>query len=58
VSIRVHGDAVNSFGYGPGGRVIESAGDDRTARLHRCGTCVSVQDLVRMARERIVSRGS
>jgi WD40 repeat protein len=55
---RVHGDAVNSVAYGPGGRLILSAGDDRTARLYRCATCAPIEDLVRTARERIVSRGN
>jgi len=54
---RVHGGPVNSVAYSSGGRVILSAGDDRTARLYRCATCAPVEDLVRMARDRIVSRG-
>ncbi len=59
---RMHGDAVNSVAYspvadGPDERVILSAGDDRTARLYRCATCAGVEQLVRLARDRIVSRG-
>jgi WD40 repeat protein len=55
---RMHGDAVNSVAYGRRGRVILSAGDDRTARLYRCATCDPIEGLVRMASDRIVSRGS
>jgi hypothetical protein len=38
--------------------VILSASADRTARLYPRATCAPIEDLVRMARERIVSRGS
>jgi WD40 repeat protein len=55
---QMHGDAVNSVAYGPRGRVILSAGDDRTARIYLCATCPGIEDLVRIARDRIVSRGS
>jgi WD40 repeat protein len=54
---RIHGDAVNSVAYGRGGRLLLSASDDRTARLYRCATCAPVEDLVRIARDRIVNRG-
>ena len=53
----MHGDAVNSVAYSPDGQQLLSAGDDRTARVYRCATCAPVEDLVRMAGERILSRG-
>jgi WD40 repeat protein len=53
---QVHGDAVNSVAYSPAGRLILSSSDDRTARLYPCSTCGPIQDLMRIARERVVSR--
>ncbi|MDA0160300.1 hypothetical protein OM076_08495 [Solirubrobacter ginsenosidimutans] len=56
-SQRMHGGSVNSVAFSPDGRTILSSGDDHTARLYSCATCAPVQDLVRLARDRIVSRG-
>ncbi len=50
---RMHGDAANSVAYSPDGATILSAGDDRTARLYPCATCAPVEDLMRLARDRI-----
>jgi WD40 repeat protein len=54
---RMHGDSVNSVAYSPDGKQLLSGSDDRTARVYRCATCVPVEDLVRLAGDRIVSRG-
>ena len=54
-TLRVHGDAVNSVDWSPDGRQILSAGDDGTAHVYGCATCGPVDDLIRMARERILS---
>jgi WD40 repeat protein len=52
---RMHGDAVNSVQFHRDGRRILSASDDRTARVYPCATCGGVDDLLRLAEERIVS---
>ena len=54
-TLRVHGDAVNSVDWSPDGREILSGGDDGTAHVYGCATCGPVDDLIRMARERILS---
>ena len=54
-TLRVHGDAVNSVDWSPDGREIVSGGDDGTAHVYGCATCGPVDDLIRMARERILS---
>jgi WD40 repeat protein len=52
---RMHGDAVNSVQFHRDGWRILSASDDRTARVYACATCGGVEDLIRLAEERIVS---
>ncbi|HEY6891659.1 MAG TPA: WD40 repeat domain-containing protein [Solirubrobacter sp.] len=56
-SQQMHGGAVNSVAFSPDGRTILSGGDDRAARIYACATCAPVQDLVRLARDRIVTGG-
>jgi WD40 repeat protein len=56
-SQHMHGGSVNSVTFSPDGRTILSGGDDDSARLYSCATCAPVQDLVRLARDRIVNRG-
>jgi WD40 repeat protein len=51
---RMHGDGVNSVDLGPD-ELIASGGDDGAARVYPCATCEPVQDLVLLARERLVS---
>ncbi len=51
----MHGDAVNSVQFHRDGRRILSASDDRTARVYPCATCGGVDDLIRLADERIVT---
>ena len=53
-----HTDAINVATWSPDGRTILTAGDDHTPRLYRCETCVSVDQLRKLAaaRQRYVPR--
>jgi WD40 repeat protein len=56
-SQHMHGGSVNSVAFSSDGRTILSGGDDQTVRLYTCSTCAPAQDLVGLARDRIVNGG-
>jgi len=50
---RRHGDSVNSAAFSPDGKLILTASDDGTARIYPCETCGSLDELRRLAKERL-----
>ena len=51
-----HADAINGVAVSPAGDTkdtIVTAGDDQTARLYRCSTCVGIDELRKLAERRL-----
>jgi WD40 repeat protein len=51
--LRDHSDYVNSVSFSPDGRSILSASDDFTTKVTTCDTCGGLDDLLRLASERV-----
>jgi WD40 repeat protein len=51
--LKMHADSVNEAVFSPDGKLIASASDDYTAKIYRCRTCLSLDELVGRAEERL-----